>query len=389
MDWSPVTGNVGVLAILSGVCALFFWLERWTRWRLFQFLPPLIFIYLVPLLLTNSDVLPAESPVYAALDELMLPMLLVLLLLKVNVRGAVRVMGRGIGVMFFGTLGVMVGAPIALTIVRPWLGPEIWKSFGALAGSWIGGTGNLAAVGNMIDANGTEIGLAVLADSITYIVWLPVLLGSKRYADQFASFTGVEANRVEQMEEAAEELHEAAEAPTTRDYLFLICVGLCAAWIAELLAEHLPLVEPVLSQNTWKFLLITTIGLGLSYSPLHRIPGSHELAMALLYLFVAKMGASAELEEVADQAVPFLIGAAIWITIHGVFCVLGAKLFRTDLHTAAIASAANIGGAASASVVASYHRRSLVPAAILMAMIGYAMGNYCAYLTALLCRWVS
>ena len=77
------------------------------------------------------------------------------------------------------------------------------------------------------------------------------------------------------------------------------------------------------------------------------------------------------------------------IVIHGLFCVLGAKLFRTDLHTAAIASAANIGGAASASIVASYHRRSLLPAAILMALIGYALGNYCGYLTALLCRMVS
>ena len=136
-------------------------------------------------------------------------------------------------------------------------------------------------------------------------------------------------------------------------------------------------------------LLITTVGLGLSYTPVHRIHGSHELGMAMLILYVATMGASTALSEVAGQAVPMLIGAAIMITVHGMFCVLGAKLFQTDLHTAAIASAANVGGVAAATIVASYHRRSLVPAAVLMAMMGYALGNYCGYLTALLCRMVS
>ncbi len=111
--------------------------------------------------------------------------------------------------------------------------------------------------------------------------------------------------------------------------------------------------------------------------------------MALLYLFVARIGASAQLEGVAAQAVPFIVGALIWIFIHGSFCLLGAKLFHTDIHTAAIASAANIGGAATATIVASYHKRSLVPAAILMALIGYAIGNYTGYVTALICRYVS
>src|SRR5690606_38215494 len=104
-----------------------------------------------------------------------------------------------------------------------WLGPETWKSFGALSGSWIGGTGNLAAVGTMVEANGAQVGLAVLADSTIYLIWLPILLGSKRFADRFASFTGVEADRVERMEQAAEDLEEVHHAPTTRDYLFLIC----------------------------------------------------------------------------------------------------------------------------------------------------------------------
>ncbi|NOZ39450.1 MAG: DUF819 family protein [Planctomycetes bacterium] len=389
MDWLPVTSTVGILATLSGICAFFFWLEKSTAWRMFQYLPPLIFIYLAPVVLSNSGVLPTSSPVYDAMSKLVLPMMLVLLLLKVNVGGAVRVLGRGVGVMLFGTLGVMVGAPIGLWIVKGWLEPDAWKAFGVLAGSWIGGTGNMAAVSEMIDAGGTEFGLAVMGDSTIYLLWLPILLGSKKFADRFAAFTGVEDDRLERMEIAAAAEQTETKAPTTPDLLSLVCIALMATWLAELVAAQLPVIDPYLSAGTWRMLLITTIGIGLSFTPLSKIAGSHELGMALVYLFVARMGAIAEMDRAASQAVPFLAGATIWIFIHGAFCLLGAKLLKVDVHTAAIASAANIGGAASASVVASHHQQSLVPASILMALMGYAIGNFAAYVTALLCRMVS
>lgn len=384
----PITELLGVLVVLSGACALFFWLEKWTEWKLFQFLPPVVFIYLVPMILSNCGVLPAESKFYDPIKDVMLPIVLVLLLLKVNFRGAYRVMGRGLGVMLVGTLGVMVGAVLGLLAVRGWMGPEAWKSFGALSGSWIGGNANLVAVGQMVDASGGATSLALMADSVFYMIWIPILLGSKRFADRFANFTGV-ADRVEQVEEVIEERKEAAEPPTTGDYIFLVCVALSATWLVSYVAQRLPVFPPHLTPATWKMLLITTLGLVLSYTPLHQIRGSHEMGMALLMLFVSVTGASASLGEVVNQAVPMLVGAAIMITVHGAFCVVGARIFRTDLHTAAIASAANIGGVAASTIVASYHRRSLVPAAVLMAILGIAIGNYCGYATALMCSLVS
>lgn len=385
MHWLPVSSTPGILATLSGICAFFFWLERRTGWRLFQYLPPLIFIYLAPVILSNTGVLPTISPVYDTMKSLILPMMLVLLLLKVNVGGAVRVLGRGVGVMLFGTLGVMIGAPIGYLLVKPWLSPEAWKAFGVLAGSWIGGTGNMAAVSEMIDAGGTEFGLAVIGDSTIYLFWLPILLGSKKFADRFARYTGVEPDRLERMKAAAAEEQVELKPPSTSDLLSLLCIAFAATWVAEIIAAQLPEFEPYLDVSTWRILLITTIGIGLSFTPLSKISGSHELGMALVYLFVARMGAIAEVDRAAMQAVPFLIGATVWIFIHGAFCLLGARLLRVDVHTAAIASAANIGGAASAPIVASHHQESLVPASILMALMGYAIGNFAAYFTALLC----
>jgi len=151
----------------------------------------------------------------------------------------------------------------------------------------------------------------------------------------------------------------------------------------------LPELGKVVSTGTWRILIVSTVGIALSFTPAHRIRGSHEFAMALVYMFVARMGATGNLDGIAGQAVWFLAGAFIWIFIHGGFCLLGAKLFKVDVHTAAIASAANVGGAASAPIVAAHHKESLVPASILMAMVGYAIGTYAALLTARICQWLA
>jgi uncharacterized membrane protein len=112
------------------------------------------------------------------------------------------------------------------------------------------------------------------------------------------------------------------------------------------------------------------------------------MGTALIYIFVAGMGARASIEGLA-QAPAFLLGAFIWIFIHGAFCLLGAKMFRVDIHSVAIASAANIGAAASAPIVAAFHRPSLVPVSVLMALLGYAMGNYLAPIAGRLARLVA
>jgi uncharacterized membrane protein len=132
-------------------------------------------------------------------------------------------------------------------------------------------------------------------------------------------------------------------------------------------------------------LLVTTIALILSTTALSRLPNTTALGTALIYIFVAGMGARASVAGLAEAPM-FVAGAFVWIIIHGLFCLAGAWLFRVDIHSVAIASAANIGAAASAPIVAAHHRPSLVPASILMALLGYAMGNYLAPLTGHLAR---
>ncbi|HEX6960579.1 MAG TPA: DUF819 family protein [Lacipirellula sp.] len=389
MQLLPITSDAGILAILCGVCGFFYWLERATKWRFLTIVPPLVFIYLVPVLLTNTGVLPSKSPVYDKINELVLPVMLLLMLLNVDVAGAVRVMGRGVIVMLAGSVGVVVGAGVGMFVVQEWVGSTAWKSYGALSGSWIGGTANLAAVAGALNATDGDAALAILADTSIYLVWLPLLLASKRYAARFQQFAKVDPERIARMEEAAEAAAEAPRAATYRDYLYLLSMATLVAWVSQEAAARLPTYEPYLTDKGWLVLLVTTLGLLLALTPMRRIPASRDLGMALILLFMATMGAKADLSGVANQALPFLAGAAICITVHGLFCFTAAWLLRVDIHTAAIASAANIGGTATATVVAAHHRESLVPAGIMMALIGYAVGNYGGWLAGVLCAWIS
>lgn len=390
-DGSLIQSPAAVAAVLAGTAAFFFWLERATGWKFFQYLIPLIWIYATPVVLRNVGVLPESSPTYTVLRSFGLPVVIVLLLVSVDVGAAIRVMGKGVLVMLMGTAGIVLGAPVAYFLVHRWLAEDAWAGFGALAGSWIGGTGNLAAAAHALGTSEEQFGLAVLADTVIYIGWLPLLLVSKNFADRFNRWTGVSEDRVAKMEEAAAAEATEKRPPSFRDFLNLGAIALGVTWFAGWLAARLPQIqaggETVISTSTWVVLLVTTMGIGLSFTKAKSIPGSHELAMAILYVFVARMGATASLAGFA-QAPAFLVGAALWISIHGVFCLAGAWLFKVDVHSAAIASAANVGGAASAPVVAAHHRESLVPAAILMALIGYALGNYLAILTGHLCRIV-
>jgi len=389
MDQSYVSSPAGVLTILCGIGAFFFFLEERTRWKLFNYLPPLIFIYAVPAVLSNTGVVPRTSVVYDWLGSTILPMMLVIMLLKVDIASTVRTMGRGVFVMLFGSVGVVIGAPISLLVVRDKLPEDIWKAFGALAGSWIGGTANMAAVAKGLETSPEGFGLAVLGDNLVYMVWLPILLGSKSFAGFFNRFTRVDSKRIQMLESAQLRTEASHENVRVRHFLYLLFLGFACTWAAEALSAQLPVLGVILTTSTWKILLITTMGLLLSLTPARRIPASHELAMALVYIFVANMGARADVSGLTGSAAWFILACFIWIVVHGAFCVMGAYLLHVDIHSTAIASAANIGGAASAPIVAAHHNEKLVPASILMALIGYAIGNYGGFLAAWLASMVS
>jgi len=391
-----VSSPLGVLAVLVFVAAFFFMLQQQTKAKLFNYVPPLLFIYATPVFLNNFGVIPSSSVVYTGLSAFALPAFIVLMLIRVNVPAVIRVMGKGVLVMLMGTAGVMVGAVVAYYIVHGALSEDAWKGYGALAGSWIGGTANMAATAEMLGTSEEQFGLAVIADNVIYIVWLPMLLMSRDFADKFNRWARVPEDRIASMDAAAEMHVEEDHPPTMPQYLFIFAIAVGVTWIATALAPGISSwlasvnsgFETAFSVTTVRILLVTTVALLLSTTPVSKLPNTTALGTSLIYVFVAGMGARASVAGLAEAPM-FVFGAFIWIFIHGLFCLAGAWIFRVDIHSVAIASAANIGAAASAPIVAAHHRPNLVPASILMALLGYAMGNYLAPLTGHLARIVA
>ena len=393
MDTNIVSSPIGVMTVLVAVVTFWFWLERTTRWKLFEYLPPLIFIYASPVLLSNFGVIPYESGAYDFLRHYGLPMFIVLMLIKVDVVSAVRIMGKGVFVMLLGSVGVVLGGVLAYKLGQTLtfgnyfpLEQDSWRAFGTLAGSWIGGTGNMTAAYAGLEGVPADLTMAAAADQMVYLVWLPILLGSKSFADKFNRWARVPPGRIEAMESAAAEFKSSEDAPTMTSLLYLALLAIGFTWISLGLSEVLPPVvvggATVITAGTWLILLVTTLALLASVTPARKLPAAQPIAMAIIYVYVARVGATMDLSVVDwDKMIGFIAMAYVWITIHGLFILAGAWIFRVDVHTVAIASAANIGGAASAPIVAAHHRETLVPASILMALIGYALGNYLAILT--------
>ncbi len=393
MDTTLISSPIGVMTVLVAVVTFWFWLERKTHWKLFEYLPPLIFIYASPVLLSNFGVIPFTSEAYDFLRHYGLPMFIVLMLIKVDVIGAVRIMGKGVFVMLIGSIGVVIGGVLAYTLGQTiqWapyfpLPEDSWRAFGTLAGSWIGGTGNMTAAHAGLEGTAEDLTMAAAADQMVYLIWLPILLGSKAFADRFNRWMKVPENRIAQMESAAAEFDSKDEAPTMTSLLYLGLLAIGFTWISLELSEVLPPVvvggATVITAGTWLILLVTTFALIASVTPARRLPAAQPIAMAIIYVYVARVGATMDLSEASFATMgAFIMMAYVWIFIHGIFILAGAWLFKVDVHTVAIASAANVGGAASAPIVAAHHRKTLVPASILMALIGYALGNYLAILT--------
>ena len=393
MSTALITSPAGVMAVLVGVVSFWFWLEKKTKWTVFNFLPPLIFIYASPVLLSNGGIIPFKSEAYDFLRQYGLPVFIVLMLIKVDVLSAVRIMGKGVLVMLIGSVGVVLGGVLAYTLGQSLsiggflpLSVDSWKAFGTLAGSWIGGTGNMTAAHAALDGSAADLTMAAAADQMVYLVWLPLLLGCKAFAERFNRWARVPEGRMAQMEKAAAEMDTAEKAPSMIQLLYLALLALGFTWIAIELSDVLPPVvvggATVITASTWLILLVTTMALITSVTPARNLPAAQTIAMAIIYVYVARVGATMDLSSIDwQQTAGFVAMAYVWIAIHGAFVLAGAWVFRVDVHTLAIASAANIGGAASAPIVAAHHRESLVPASILMALIGYALGNYLAILT--------
>jgi uncharacterized membrane protein len=389
MNAEPIFNDlIGIMAVVLMVPVVFLWLERKTGWKVFDILPAIIWIFLTPVFLSNFGVIPRQSPVYDTFKSFAVPLFIVLMLLDINIREAMKVAWRGAIVLVIGSVGVVVGAVVSFILFRSGLPSNAWSGFGALAGSWIGGTGNLAAVAESLSTPPEQLGLVVIVDNFVYLAYFPLILVCKRWAKPFNRWTGVSQAQLDHFTEVSRQVERKTHEVHFRDILTLLGWAFTAMLVANWISTLLPALPPVLTQKTWFLLLVTTFGILMSSTKLKDVPGTEPLAMAFVYIYMTMIGAAADLGALGGGQF-FLIAGFLTITVHLVFVLIGAKALKLDVSMAAVSSVAAVGGAASAPVAAGYHREELVPISIMLALIGYALGNYLGVATAYLCSLVA
>lgn len=320
----------------------------------------------------------------------LLPVALFLLMITVDLRAIVKLGRIAIIMMLAGTVGIVIGGPVAYAIFGQFLDPDAWMGFSGLAGSWIGGTANMVAVLESINAPPEVFGPAIVVDTIVGYGWIGILLYFSAMQDRFDKWIGADTSAIEETNARLAELDKHRRPTEITDLTKMLGLAFAAAVIAVALGNALPaLGDPTIISNTaWAVIIVVTVGLALSFTPLRTLEhaGASRVGYLALYLLLAGIGAQADLKAILDAPL-YLAAGAVWISIHVGILMLVAKWIKAPLFFVATGSTANVGGAVSAPIVAGVYHRAMAPIGLLMAVAGYILGIYaalfCAYLLSL------
>jgi len=401
-----VTNDATGLGLLAVILGFVFYTSHSKHpfWKKFyKFIPALLMCYFLPSLLNTFNIIDGNaSQLYFVASRYLLPACLVLLILSVDLKAIISLGPKAIIMFLTGTVGIVIGGPIALLIVSSInpdvlgvTGPEaVWRGMTTLAGSWIGGGANQAAMKEIYAAGGDIFSIMVTVDVIVANIWMAVLLFMASKAKEIDAKTGADTTALESLKAKVEKYHaENARIPSLNDLMMIAAVGFGVTGLAHLFADFLgPFFEAnypwtrdysLTSKFFWLIVTVTTIGLAMSFSPVRHLEaaGASKVATVFLYILVATIGLHMDVSKLADpdNLWYFAIGM-IWMFVHASFMLIVAKLIKAPLFYMAVGSQANVGGAASAPVVAAAFHPALAPVGVLLAVLGYALGTYMAWI---------
>ncbi len=406
-----ITADPVVLGLLVVVLGLIFMSENSPHkfWKKFYaIVPALLLCYFIPGLLNTFGVIDGEAskPLYEMARDYLLPMALVLLCLACDLSAILRLGPKAVILFLTGTVGVVLGAPLALWIMGLYdptlLNPEganaVWRGMTTTAGSWIGGGANQAAMKEVYEVGPAIFGKFVAVDVIVANIWMAFLLFLAARSVKIDAARGADTRALEDLRLSVEKVQlDNSRITKTNDLIQILAIGLGATGLAHFLAGFIvPFIQvnaPSLAQYSldknffWVTVLATTFGLILSFTRAKKLEGAgaSKVGSAAIYILVATIGMQMDLATILSNPELFVLGL-IWIGFHGGLMLLMAWLIKAPVFYMAVGSQANIGGAASAPVVASAFHPALAPVGVLLAVFGYALGTYGGWLCGQLLR---
>ena len=383
--------------------------------KFYKVVPALLMAYLLPAIMNSTGLISdSHSNLYFVASRYLLPASLVLMTLSIDLKSIFNLGPKALIMFFTGTVGIIIGGPLAILLISIF-SPETvggagfdatWRGLATLAGSWIGGGANQAAMLEIYEYNPKLYGGMVLVDIVVANILMAGLLMGIGKSDKIDKWLKADTSAIEELKQKVSSFSDSiSRIPTLTDYIIIAAIGFSVVGFAHFGADNISgwLKENIAavsdkssafssfgSQFFWMISIATALGIGLSFTKLktYEGAGASKIGSVFIYILVATIGMKMDLSKVVDNPGLIVIGI-VWMLIHVILLFAVAKLIRAPYFFLAVGSQANVGGAASAPIVAAAFHPSLATVGVLLAVFGYVVGTYGAILTAELMRIVS
>ena len=407
------TNDAIVFGILISILAFVFTTSKSENpfWKKFyKYIPTLLLCYFIPSIFNSFGIISGEeSNLYFVASRYLLPTSLVLLTISIDLPEIKKLGPKAIIMFITATAGIILGGPLAILIVSIFapdvvggVGPDaVWRGLTTVAGSWIGGGANQAAMKEIFNVGDTLFSSMIAVDVIVANIWMAFLLYGAGINERIDAKFQADNSSITELKEKIEAYRaQILRIPDLTDTLKVMAVGFGVTAIAHLGADN---IAPWISESApwlakfsltskffWLIVLATTFALGLSFTKARELEGvgASRYGSLFLYILVATIGMKMNILAIFENPGLFVVGL-IWIAFHAILLIVVAKIIRAPFFFLAVGSQANIGGAASAPIVASAFHPSLAPVGVLLAVLGYAIGTYGAWICGILMQAIS
>jgi uncharacterized membrane protein len=356
--------------------------------KFFDIVSPVFWIYFLPMLSSSVGLIDPKAPVLGMITTDLLPAALLLLLMTVDLRAILMLGGKALGMFFIGSAGIITGAVLSFAVYRHFIGGQFWGGFGALSASWTGGSANMIAVKEALSVPDAVFLPMVVVDTVVPYLWMGILIAAVRWQGPFDRWNRSDRAVIDDLRRRTESQRKGKASRLSLSML-AVFVGIAAVGsaFAQLIAARLPVIKDIFSTYAWTIIVVTTLGLGLSFTPVRKLEnkGATKVGYFILYFVLTAIGAKAALVNIGSALLLITAGLLI-VLVHVGFLLAGARVLRAPLFLVAAASQANIGGVASAPVVAAVYEPGLASVGLLLAILGNIVGTYFGIMCGQICR---
>lgn len=371
----------------------------------YRHVPMLLLCYFLPGLLSTFHIVSHENTkqIYHIASRYLLPAALFLLTLSIDLNKIMGLGWKALAMFFTATIGVILGGPFAVwlfSIIQPeWVAGDLWKGFATVAGSWIGGGANQTAIKEVYDVSSNLFGTMAVVDVVVAEIWMIGLLYMAKKSDAVDAWLKADNRAITELKDTVERYtREHERIPSLNDLMITVGLAFAVVGVCHFLGGKAAAFFQIFSWSQkyslgsaflWLVMIATAMGIAFSFTPARRLEhsGASKIGSLFIYILVGSIGMQMELDKIFSHFGVILVGV-VWMLFHIILLFVVAKIIKAPSFFLAVGSKANIGGAASAPVVAAAFHPSLAPVGVLLAILGYAVGTLGGYLTGEMMRMV-